>query len=195
MFYLAIFRTKFIAPFTWGALPSGTPVTFTLRPARSAGFSRGELTAHLEERNETRVLSLPWVGRDGGRDLFACTLDTGGYVGLIWYSFALLGADGRREESQTYQLTVYDNSEPVPTWFGEGMTYQIFPDRFCRLSIPDPTGMVGGRAVHPNWNEEPVYLPDQKGEVRNRDFFGGSLSGVISKLDYLCSLGVDPLRG
>ena len=177
----------------WGAVPSGTQVSFTLRPARSAGFSRGELTAFFEERSETRVLSLPWVGRDGARDLFSCALDTGDYVGLIWYSFALVGADGRREESQTFQLTVYDDSEQVPTWFGEGMTYQIFPDRFCRLSVPDPAGMVGGRTVHARWDEEPVFLPDAKGEVRNRDFFGGSFAGVISKLDYLRSLGVETL--
>lgn len=34
------------------------------------------------------------------------------------------------------------------------------------------------------------YLPDEKGEIRNRDFFGGSLAGVEEKLDYLKSLGV-----
>jgi len=176
-----------------GAVPAGTSVSFTLRPLRADGFSRGELTAYWEERNETRVLSLPWVGRDGARDLFACSLVTGDYVGLIWYSFVLIGADGRRKESRTFQLTVYDDSESVPRWFGEGMTYQIFPDRFCRLSVPDPTGMVGGRTVHTDWQEDLVFLPDAKGEVRNRDFFGGSLTGVISRLDYLRSLGVETL--
>ena len=52
-----------------------------------------------------------------------------------------------------YQLTVYDGSERVPSWFGEGMTYQIFPDRFHRTSIPNPAGMVGDRVVHQDWEE------------------------------------------
>jgi len=177
----------------WGAVSSGTPVSFSLRPLRQAGFSRGELHAFFEERTETRVLPLLWTGLEGDRDIFSVSLDTTDYVGLVWYSFLLIGLDGRRAESQTFQLTVYDDSEAVPTWFGEGMTYQIFPDRFCRLTVPDPTGMVGGRTVHSNWEDDPIFLPDFKGEVRNRDFFGGSLAGVISKLDYLSSLGVETI--
>ena len=70
------------------------------------------------------------------------------------------------------------------------MTYQIFPDRFCRLSIPSPDGTVGNRVVHQDWNEPMDYLPDPDGEVRSRDFYGGSLSGILSKLPYLKSLSV-----
>ena len=36
------------------------------------------------------------------------------------------------------------------------------------------------------------YLPEN-GEIRNRDFFGGNLAGVLEKLDYLQSLGVRTL--
>ncbi len=39
----------------------------------------------------------------------------------------------------------------------------------------------------------PTYLPDERGEIWNNDFFGGSLRGVISKLDYLESLNVRTL--
>ena len=136
---------------------------------------------------------MPWVGMELDRDLFRATLDTGDYVGLVWYSFRLEGLDGRQEELGPYQLTVYDGAEDVPEWFGEGVTYQIFPDRFRRTRVPDPTGMVGGRSVHTGWDEEPEYRPDQNGEVRNRDFFGGSLAGVLEKLPYLRGLGVDTL--
>ena len=176
-----------------GAVPSGTAVTFTLRPRRADCFSAGTLAAHFEERGEVKTIPMPWTDTERGRDLFSCTLDTGDYLGLIWYSFLLTGPDGRREESGPYQLTVYDDAEQVPAWFGEGVSYQIFPDRFCRLSIPDPAGMVGGRTVHQSWDDEPEFRPDEKGEVRNRDFFGGSLRGVVSKLDYLKSLGVQTI--
>ena len=178
----------------YGAVPSGTVVCFTLRPPRAGGFSRGRLTARFESRNnEEQIIPLHWVDSQLGVDQFRGTLDVGTYVGLVWYSFVLEGLDGRRAELGPYQLTVYQGEEAVPTWFGEGMTYQIFPDRFCRSRIPDPTGLVGGRTVHQNWEDEPVYRPDEHGEIRNRDFFGGDFQGVISKLDHLKDLGVETL--
>ncbi len=53
--------------------------------------------------------------------------------------------------------------------------------------------MVGGRAVHRNWGDFPEYRPNERGEVRNRDFFGGDLQGILDKLDYLKSLGVETI--
>ena len=184
--------TRYKQPY--GAVPSGTVVQLTLRPPRSGGFSKGVLIAYFEHRQEERhEQPMTWAGLDGDRDVFQTALDTGDYVGLVWYSFRLEGLDGRQEELGPYQLTVYDGAEDVPEWFGEGVTYQIFPDRFRRTRVPDPTGMVGGRSVHTGWDEEPEYRPDQNGEVRNRDFFGGSLAGVLEKLPYLRGLGVDTL--
>lgn len=180
--------------YPYGAVPAGTPVYFTLRPLRAQGFSRGVLQARFEFRgNETVHIPMPWTGLDLGRDLFSCVLPTGDYVGLIWYSFRLEGLDGRSIDLGEYQLTVYDGKEKTPAWFGAGLTYQIFPDRFRRTTVPNPTGMVGGRSVHTSWDEAPVYQPDTHGEIRNRDFFGGNLAGVREKLPYLKSLGVETL--
>jgi len=178
----------------YGAVAAGTVVQFTLRPPRAAGFSRASLEARFESRNdETLTLSMPWAGMELGQDLFHAQLDVGDYIGLVWYSFRLEGIDGRSQELGPYQLTVYDGREEVPSWFGEGMSYQIFPDRFRRSRIPNPEGMVGGRWVHQSWEEPPEYRPDQRGEIRNRDFFGGDFRGVIEKLDYLKELGVDTI--
>ena len=178
----------------YGAVPSGTRVRLTLRPPRGEGWSRAVLLARFEFRdNWIQTLPMPWTGLDGDRDLFSCELDTTGYIGLVWYAFRLERLDGKSMEIPERQLTVYDGSEAVPACFGEGTTYQIFPDRFRRTSIPDPTGMVGGRSVHTGWYEEPVWRPDERGEVRNRDFFGGSLAGVMEKLDYIRSLGAETI--
>ena len=184
---------RFKSPY--GAVPSGTQVTFTLRPLRSEGYSRGKLTARLEQRdNQIITVELPWTDTELGRDAFSGVLDTGDYVGLVWYTFQLETITGRRWNiKEEYQLTVYDGSEIVPRWFGEGVSYQIFPDRFRRTRVPDPAGLVGGRTVHQSWQEEPEYRPDANGEIRNRDFFGGDLRGVIEELDYLQSLGVETL--
>ena len=178
----------------YGAVSAGTVVHFALRPERAQAFSRAVLTARFESRaNELVRIFLPWSGRDGERDVFAGSLPTGDYVGLIFYSFRLEGLDGRTRTLGEYQLTVYDGCEQVPAWFGEGTCYQIFPDRFRRSRIPDPGGMVGGRSVHAAWQEEPEYRPDARGEVRIRDFFGGDLKGVLEQLPYLQSLGVETL--
>ena len=178
----------------YGAVASGTQVQFTLRPPRTETFSHASLTARFESRyDETVILKMPWQGHDLGQDLFSAELDTTGYVGLVWYSFRLVKLNGGTQDLGPYQLTVYDGTEEVPSWFGEGVTYQIFPDRFCRSQVPDPEGLVGGRWVHQSWEEFPEYRPDDRGEVRNRDFFGGDFQGIIDKLDYLKSLGVNTL--
>ena len=185
-------NTRYKSPY--GAVPSGTRVRFALRPDRAKSFSRAVLTARFEQRgDETVTVVLPWRALSRGRDVFAGTLDVGEYTGLVWYTLRLEGFLGRFWESPEYQLTVYDPADPPASWFGEGVTYQIFPDRFCRLSVPDPAGMVGGRTVHYHWEEEPEYRPNEHGEIRNRDFFGGSLAGVRAKLPYLKGLGVDTL--
>jgi glycosidase len=162
------------------------------------GFSGGEMTLHFEfapERDTT--LPMPWTDTDWVEDAFSCTLDVGDYVGLIWYSFRLFGFGDREMTLSTYQLTVYDNTDPVPSWFGKGVCYQIFPDRFYRTRIPDPTGLVGDRRVHQNWDEEPlvgaVAKTPQGWDICNRDFFGGDLKGVEEKLPYLASLGVETI--
>ena len=108
----------------YGAAASGTPVVLTLRPLRQEGYSRALLTARFEAReDEVRAVPMPWSGLDGDRDLVSCVLDTGGYVGLVWYTFTLERLDGKKSQQLgPYQLTVYDGGEEVPAWFGEGMT-------------------------------------------------------------------------
>ena len=67
---------RFKSPY--GAVPSGTQVTFTLRPLRSEGYSRGKLTARLEQRdNQIITVELPWTDTELGRDAFSGVLDTG----------------------------------------------------------------------------------------------------------------------
>ena len=130
----------------YGAVPSGTQVQFTLRPPRAESYSHASVSARFESWGDQIVLmKMPWQGFEEGHDLFTVSLDTGDYVGLVWYSFRLEKLDGRTQDLGPYQLTVYDGEESVPAWFGEGVTYQIFPDRFCRSRIPDPEGMVGGQ--------------------------------------------------
>ena len=118
--------------------------------------------------------------------------------------FGGLGGATRTEPFPSFQLTVYDAGFTTPAWLRDAIVYQIFPDRF-RNGDPtnDPcrpggsTGcpaFYGGHApavLHPTWNEA-VEDPRQTG-IYNRDFFGGDLAGIKTKLDYIQGLGFNTL--
>ncbi len=177
------------------AVAAGERVTLSLHPPRSLGYLQAQVTLRYEQwEDKVEVHPVPWLDHRLGVDTFSVTLTMpAGYQGLVWYSFQLdFSTVPYRMESEEYQLTVYDGSERVPDWFGLGMCYQIFPDRFCRLALPTVTG-PGDRIIHENWDDAPIYKPEPGRGVTNRDFFGGSLAGVESKLDYLSDLGVETI--
>ena len=179
----------------FGAVAAGTEVTLTLRPPRSLGCTKVWLTLRWEQRDDyTETVFVPWEDLSYGVDVYRVAFSVAeDYQGLIWYSFTLERGPGEQAIiSQEYQLTVYDGTEAVPEWFGRGMSYQLFPDRFCRLKVPEPVG-PGNRIIHQDWFDEPIYRPEENGQVTNRDFFGGSLAGAESKLEYLASLGVETI--
>ena len=187
----------------YGAVPCGSDVVFHVRPLTRDGYSRCVLVARREFSGEEIQMELLPEAVDGERTRFTGVLTAPSEPELLWYHFRLIRSDGSTAlldqsgwqetgEIQSWQLTVYEKTA-TPLWFGGGVVYQIFPDRFCRLSLPDPTGLVGNRWVHENWNDQPVWAPDPDGEVRNRDFFGGSLNGITAKLDDLAALGVTVL--
>lgn len=84
-----------------------------------------------------------------------------------------------------WQLSVYKSTFHTPDFFKGGVVYHIFCDRFCKV----------GRDVLPRvgklkkWTDE-VGEPDENGVYHADDFYGGNFAGIVSKLDYLSSLGV-----
>ena len=184
----------------FGAVACGTTVTLTLRPLPEEQFTTCTVLLWRDFDAAGTEVNLP----SPGPGLFHGSFSAPEHSELVWYGFRFTRADGSQvwlgkngyssqQEMLSWQLTVYDDTHATPDWFGRGVTYQIFPDRFCRLTTPDATGMVGDRVVHQGWEEPMVYRPDEHGEVRNNDFFGGSLAGICSKLDYLQSLSVTTL--
>ena len=86
-----------------------------------------------------------------------------------------------------YQITVSKKTE-TPTWFKEGILYHIFVDRFNK------TGKINNTKknsfIYANWEDTPMYIKNKENEVIRWDFHGGNLKGIISKLNYLKSLGI-----
>lgn len=180
----------------FGAAPCSTEVRFTLFDDAFCGC---ELLVYREFAGAEDVCPLPPA--EGG---FSGAYTAPGEGELCWYVFRLTRWDGTlsylgknglrpdRDGAARWQLTVYEDTG-TPDWFGRGVTYQIFPDRFHRTGTPDVSGMVGRRWLHESWDDQPVFRPDEDGQITNRDFFGGSLAGITEKLDYLQSLSVTTL--
>ena len=186
----------------YGALPCGKAWSLTCRPLSSEGFTHCSVIIRREFAGHEMEAEMPFSGFQDGRAFFSLSLIPFQTPELVWYWFrfwrddgtgCLLDKTGYRSggEPIPWQLTVYEE-RPTPAWFGEGVTYQIFPDRYCRLETPDPSGLIGDRWVHQDWDDGPVWWPEE-GEIKNRDFFGGSLAGVAAHLDDLAALGVSTL--
>ena len=164
------------------------------------------VNAVITLNNQPYTIPLQPDGRDGYELRFAAPATPR----LLWYYFAAVMENGQTEYlgnardglggvGETYasappsfQLTVYARDYAPPAFLREGVMYQIFPDRFCRSRAPRYTRE--DIYLHENWDEPPLALFDPRnGDTHSRDFFGGDLQGIISKLDYLQSLHVTVL--
>lgn len=139
--------------------------------------------------------------------VYETEVDTLNNIGLIYYYFRVnyhgrdiiygnniesLGGVGQVyfNEPVSYQITIYSKQE-VPSWYREGIIYQIFVDRFFN-------GEDEGKVLNPkkntfiygNWDDSPMYIKDVNGNIARWDFYGGNLLGVKKKLEYIKSLGV-----
>ena len=104
-----------------------------------------------------------------------------------------LGGEGKiyYDFPNYYQITVYEDNK-IPNWYKEGIIYQIFVDRFFN---GNNDGVILNKKknsfIYGNWYDEPMYIRDNNGNIKRWDFYGGNLRGVIEKLDYIKSLGVN----
>jgi glycosidase len=80
-------------------------------------------------------------------------------------------------------------------WRNGAVVYQILVDRFV-----EPTDLDQRRALYPApkklrpWNEQPkqgTYVKEVEVWSHEIDFWGGSLKGLLTRMDYLKDLGVD----
>lgn len=103
-----------------------------------------------------------------------------------------LGGKGclQKYHPKPFQITVYKDFK-VPSWYKEGIIYQIFVDRFCNgnedghIDNPKKNSFIYG-----DWYDEPMYIRSSSGDIERWEFFGGNLQGVINKLPLIKSLGV-----
>lgn len=139
--------------------------------------------------------------------VFELKYDTPNEPGLVWYHFRILvggqysyygnnlnrlGGEGSLGEKDppSFQITVHYPMD-IPSWYKQGIMYQIFVDRFYNVREEGFTLYPRKNALlHANWYDTPFYIKDEQGRVTHWDFFGGNLLGVLNKLPYLHELGI-----
>ena len=92
-----------------------------------------------------------------------------------------------------FALLVYADGYQTPAWAKNALMYHIFVDRFAKSEKHSLPVRADAR-INPDWdNGIPEYAPYPGAHLQNNEFFGGNLYGIIEKLDYLASLGVNVL--
>lgn len=127
-----------------------------------------------------KKMTMEWIGAEKNLDLYRAVF-TVERSGNYYYSF-IMGEN----KSNLNQLLVYDDFI-TPDWIKGGIIYHIFVDRFYRdkLLLKDDDIRIRN-----DWGGTPEFLHDEEGEIRNNDFFGGNLDGILKKIPYLKDLGV-----
>lgn len=100
---------------------------------------------------------------------------------ILYFEDGFYTEEALAQSQKKYQCFTFPWLNPidvnrVPSWVHETIWYQIFPDRFCNgdLSIDSKKGLLWGEA-----------------KPRNEDTYNGDLRGIINKLPYLASLGIN----
>ena len=164
----------------------------------------------IAKDGEDDVKLLPvYGGAEGEADIFTFKMDLASLCGdacegLFYYEFRF-EKDYRTvytssinnvdfyltdKPSRRFLLLVYEDGFTAPkSYYGTTM-YHIFVDRFAKGKKETP---VRSDAIfRPDWEDGiPEFAPYPGAPIKNNQFFGGSLWGIIEKLDYLESLAVN----
>ncbi len=196
-----------------GAFPEDDSLKITLSVPRELGISSPQIEIYADDTGEKTFLDLSWKTLSLDCESYGITLKLselchGESSGLFFWSIVSDSAYGRIRFScnifsyapkitpescdyDSFVLTVYEKGFATPDWIKGGVMYHIFVDRFAKGGeVPVRSDAI----MNYDWeNYMPQYAQYPGGEVANNMFFGGTLDGITSKLDYLSSLGVNCL--
>ena len=187
----------------FGAVPEGAEIGIHLRVSAKAGARGAVLKLRRDGEAQEREVVLKGAPTD--HDIIFSGAFSVAEKGLWFYRFEISTAAGllfvgRGENAQAvtgdflpeWQLTVYDPAFTTPEGLGQGILYQIFPDRFRKGRSGEVPPARNRRTLHADWLKRPLFKADEP-DYAATDFFGGDLEGIREKLPYLKSLGVTML--
>ena len=188
-----------------GAVCAKSSIKLSLDINMSGNVSSVFVRIWQESSGEKLVpMSTIAAGADG--DHYTCEIMVPDKGCLLWYYFVVvtatksffygnnmdhLGGIGQCYDHvpPSFQITVFNTGAVTPDWFKHSTMYQIFPDRFYRSG--DKLISKKGAVIHADWEDAPCYYKDvDTKEIVAYDFFGGNLTGIIEKLQYLKELGI-----
>ncbi len=196
----------------FGAFPRGEVLHLVVTCPRALGVT-GVVLRLCRDGEEEKDTPFVFSETDPATltDRYELTLDTAALCGddpcgLFYYRLLFLRKDDTLFSDSlnnvdfepvprggtAFRLLVHEADFEAPAWFGEGVMYHVFVDRFCR-GEGETTRREGERApeLNPDWAHGiPQYAPYPGAPLSNHIHFGGNLWGVAEKLDYLASLGV-----
>lgn len=189
---------RFKRPF--GTLNPAQDCTLHLHVPQSVQTTGVWIVLQSEDGRELRRVPMALATTDGPYEIYEGTfrLDE---CGLYFYYFFLTtrttdfplykqGNDTNIWAGDLWQLSCVPTDYHVPDSTRGAVMYQIFPDRYYRSGQCDLSDKLGPYSIHEDWYAIPDYLPDRAGEIRNSDFFGGNLRGIMEKLPEIHALGV-----
>jgi len=179
------------------------PGTLVLRIKTRRGESAHASVCLYPDGGGATETIMDLAGVTGVYDIYKCELKIES-PGLYWYHFTIYPNEGEainvpENPGGGFQITVHAPVANNPQWLRGGLIYHIFVDRFNRGVLNAKPAIASelsgasqrlGAAYRQDWGGCPYFLPDDEGTVRNNDFFGGNIYGIIEKLPYLEQLGV-----
>ncbi|MBR6918703.1 MAG: glycoside hydrolase family 13 protein, partial [Clostridia bacterium] len=192
----------------FGAFPDDGEITFRLvfdEAPRSASLvihSDGLADEDGEKYRTYKLTSCDGVTFEVG--ITSKELSSLSSNGLLYYRYDVEGAHGvyslggeevvellPRSVHGDRQLLIYNKNYTTPSSFKGGTMYHIFVDRFASSG---KYPLKSGAKLNGDWeNGIPEFASRRGAPIKNNEFFGGDLTGILERLDYIESLGVTVL--
>ncbi len=183
----------------FGAVSAGTPVSLTV--CLPITYSFATVTLIIYKGTVSQEITLSYQETKDNTLFYHCSFVPSN-KGVYFYLFRVQSNKGTEyikkaddgsgylaQNGPDFQLTVFHPNYKTPDWCKGGIIYQIFPDRFC-YSGQHHDNVPEDRILRSDWGGMPYFLPNERGEILNDDYFCGDLKGIEQKLPYLKRLGV-----
>lgn len=190
---------KYKYPF--GAVKDNTKVTFSLEIQNEninqvqicllEKFSQKKIILNLKKQGNSREYKITTIVSTGLYFYYFKIKYDDSYQKKIIY-FGKNGAVCEEKLLDKYQLTVFEKNVSKVKWYQHSICYQIFPDSFFTAKDTCLTnGLKKDILIYGDKNDSPIYVKNKDGDIIRWTFYGGNLRGIIQKIPYLKSLGID----
>ena len=185
----------------FGAVRERTEVSFTFGVRQDVGETSVRLVMRKDAKSTVVAMDFA-EQKDGYRyyvarftpprwGLFYYRFEVQTYSGILFVGRDKMGNAVSGDFLPEWQLTVYSQDTSEERGRGDEIAYHIFVDRFAKADIPYDARLDAlPERFNKAWDED-VDITGRNGEHYSaNDFYGGNLKGIVSRLDYLQSLGV-----